>query len=135
MDEDIKFEINNLDGVCAKLTGKTNEYGFKLIEGIDDCNKSIKYLPPQYTFAGLNQTEEIPAMIKCTMPKGLYPDGACFLDTWYKNYSATITISAVDLKYWRQIRQQAFDILDRHLVALVNSFHCNGKFCKKIGRD
>ncbi len=135
MDEDIKFEIENLGGVCATLTNKTNEYGFVLIKEIEACNKSIKYMEPWYTFAGINQTEAIPAMIKCTMPKGIYPDGACFLNTWYKNHDTRITFSAAKVMHWRQIRQQAFDILDRHLVAMINPYHCIGEFCKKIGRD
>ncbi|MCP4102683.1 MAG: hypothetical protein GY750_14870 [Lentisphaerae bacterium] len=135
MDEDIKFEIENLGGVCATVTNKTNEYGFKLIKSIDGCNKSVKYMQSWYTFAGINQTETIPAIITCTKPSDLYPDGTCFLKTWYKSYPTQIFFSAAKVMHWRQIRKQVFNVMDRHLVALISSFHCIGKFCKKIGRD
>ena len=135
MNEYITDEIENFNNVCAELTTRINIYGFKLIENLDNCNKNIKYIQSWYVFAGINQDESIPAMVVCTVPAGLYPDGACFLETWYKNYSTNITFSAVDMQHWRKIRQQAFDIMDRHLVALTNSYHCIGEFCKKIGRD
>lgn len=135
MREDINFQVKNLSDVCASLTKKTSEHGFVIIERIENCDKKIKYLPSSYTFAGINQTETIPSRIECTILGGVYPNGACFLRTWYKNYSTMITFSATDLKHWRQIRQQAFDILDSHLVALINPYHCIGEFCKKIGRD
>ena len=35
----------------------------------------------------------------------------------------------VAIKDWQQIRQQAFGIMDRHLLALINSCRCIGEFC------
>jgi len=134
--ESFDTEIKSMETMCAVVADEVNDYGFSLLELSTSCKNSKKHfsLKSPYIFSGVIRDETPPSLIRCTEPAGeYYPDGACFLKSWFRNHSIQIVFSTKDVGIWRDIRYEVFETLEDRLVALVDRFDCVGKFCTKIG--
>ena len=136
IEERLSHKLERMKQTCVKEVSGEERHKFQKFVKMNDCDevKEFYALLPSHTFLGVAKNENPPAIVQCAEPNGVYPDGACFLDTWYKNRDIRLTFSAKDLPIWRGVRSAVFSLLDKRLVALTGRYGCEGKFCSSIGR-